>query len=391
MRLAFTAKRLQNLSQGFNPGLGVFKKGALKGRQPEFEPLRTQNQRVHNVRPTSDATFRAHSFGNINPGLKPWAILSDRFAVALSIGFLTLVPLTLAADQKLSSVRIGYQKYGTLNVLKAEGSLEKTLTAEGITVTWTLFPAGPQLLEALNAGSIDLGNTGEAPPVFAQAAGVNLVYFGNQPAYPKGEGLLVKKDSPAQSVSDLRGKRIALNKGSNVHFFLVKLLEKNGLKIDDVTPVYLPPADAWAALEGGSVDAWAIWDPYMSAAIDRSGARILQNAEGVAANREFFLADRRFAEAHQEILLAVRDAVGRCRTWVTTKPQEVISYLAPQLGMSEQVISKVINTQPWGFQAITDQVVSDQQTIGDTFFSLKLIPKTIRVSEIVVRIPETGQ
>jgi sulfonate transport system substrate-binding protein len=302
--------------------------------------------------------------------------------------FLTLVPLTHAEDQKLSSVRIGYQKYGTLNVLKAEGSLEKSLSAKGITVTWTLFPAGPQLLEALNAGSIDFGNTGEAPPVFAQAAGVNLVYFGNQPPYPKGEGVLVKKDSPIRGVSDLKGKRIALNKGSNVHFFLVKLLEKNGLKIDDIRPVYLTPADAWAALEGGSIDAWVIWDPYMSAAIDRSGARVLQDAEGVAANREFFLADRRFAEAHQEVLLAVRDAVGRCGTWVATKPQEVVSYLAPQLGMSEQVISKVIQAQPWGFQPITEQVVSDQQTVSDTFFSLKLIPKPIRVSEAVVRIPD---
>jgi sulfonate transport system substrate-binding protein len=317
-----------------------------------------------------------------------WAIIFSRWAAFSCVAFLSLVPLAHAEDQKPSSVRIGYQKYGTLNVLKAEGSLEKSLAAKGITVTWTLFPAGPQLLEALNAGSIDFGNTGEAPPVFAQAAGVNFVYFGNQPPFPKGEGILVRKDSPLQHVPDLKGKRIAFNKGSNVHFFLVKLLEKNGLKIDDITPVYLAPADAWAALEGASIDAWAIWDPYMSAAIDRSGARVLQNAEGVAANREFLLADRRFAEAHQEILLAVRDAVGRCGTWVATKPEEVVHYLAPQLGMSEQVISKVVHAQPWGFQPITDQVVSDQQTIGDTFYSLKLIPKTIQAADAVVRIPD---
>jgi sulfonate transport system substrate-binding protein len=363
--------------------------------------------------------FQGEAWDGTYPGLKPWAMIYNRFAVSgrkpwailfnpprrvsaealwaiifsrwaafSCVAFLTLVPLTRAEDQKLSSVRIGYQKYGTLNVLKAEGSLEKSLSAKGITVTWTLFPAGPQLLEALNAGSIDFGNTGEAPPVFAQAAGVNLVYFGSQPPFPKGEGILVRKDSAVRQVPDLKGKRIALNKGSNVHFFLVKLLEKTGLKIDDITLVYLAPADAWAALEGGSVDAWAIWDPYMSAAIDRSGARVLQDAEGVAPNREFFLADRRFAEAHQEILLAVRDAVGRCGTWVTTKPEEVIHYLAPQLGMSEQVISKVVHAQPWGFQPITDQVVSDQQTIGDTFYSLKLIPKTIQAADAVVRIPD---
>jgi sulfonate transport system substrate-binding protein len=331
--------------------------------------------------------------GSSRPGLRSRRVAGTRslpfirFAAFTCLAFSALAPVTHADDQKLALVRIGYQKYGTLNVLKAEGSFEKSLAARGISITWILFPAGPQLLEALNAGSIDFGNTGEAPPVFAQAAGVNLVYFGNQPPFPKGEGVLVKKDSPIKSVVDLKGKRVALNKGSNVHFFLVKLLEKYGLKINEITSVFLTPADAWAALEGGSVDAWAVWDPFMTAAIDRSGARILQDAEGIAANREFFLADRRFAQAHQDILLAVRDAVNRCGTWVTTKPEEVVHYLAPQLGMSEAVVNQVIRATPWGFQPISDQVVSDQQTIGDTFFELKLIPKTIQVADAVVRIP----
>ena len=117
----------------------------------------------------------------------------SRFAAIACIAFLAVVPLTHAEDQKLSSVRVGYQKYGTLNVVKAEGSFEKSLASRGVSVTWILFPAGPQLLEALNAGSIDFGNTGEAPPVFAQAAGVNFVYFGSQPPFPKGEGVLVRK------------------------------------------------------------------------------------------------------------------------------------------------------------------------------------------------------
>ena len=304
---------------------------------------------------------------------------------------LLLAPMAHAADQKLSSVRIGYQKYGSLAVAKVEGGLQKTLADQGIQLTWVLFPAGPQLLEALNGGSVDLGSTGEAPPVFAQAASTNLVYFGNAPAYPNGEALIVRKDSPIQRVSDLRGKRIALNKGSNVHFFLVKLLEANGLKFDQVTPAYLPPADAWAAVEGGSVDAWVIWDPFMTAAIERSGARIIQDAEGIAPNREFFLADRNFAQAHSNVLLAVRDAVNRCGIWAKTKPEEIVRYLAPQLGMSESVVAKVLQRQPWGFQPIDDQVITDQQAIADTFFALKLIPRPIRVADAVFRMPSLSQ
>jgi sulfonate transport system substrate-binding protein len=293
-------------------------------------------------------------------------------------------------ESKPSAVRIGYQKYGTLNVVKAEGGFEKSLTDKGVKVTWILFTAGPQLMEALNAGSVDFGNVGEAPPVFAQAAGVNFVYFGNQPPYPKGEAVLVRKDSPIKSIQDLRGKRIALNKGSNVHFFLVKVLEKNGLKLDDITPTYLPPSDAWAAFEGGSVDAWAIWDPFLTAAIAKTGAKVLQDGENIIANREFFLADRNFAQAHQDVLLVLREAIERCATWTKTKPDEIVRYLAPQLGMSEEVINTVVRRESWGFEPISDQVAIDQQAIADTFFSLKLIPKPVHVADAVLRLPQVA-
>jgi sulfonate transport system substrate-binding protein len=293
-------------------------------------------------------------------------------------------------NDQLSALRIGYQKYGTLNVVKAEGGFVKSLTDKGVKVTWILFNAGPQLMEALNAGSIDLGNAGEVPPVFAQVAGVNFVYFGNQPPYPQGEAVLVRKDSPIKSIQDLRGKRIALNKGSNVHFFLVKVLEKHGLKLDDIAPTYLPPPDAWAAFEGGSVDAWAIWDPFLTAAIAKTGAKVLQNGENVIANREFFLADKSFAQAHQDVLLLLREAIDRCAGWTKTKPDEIVHYLAPQLGMSEEVISIVVRRQSCGFQTISDQVTCDQQAIADTFFSVKLIPKPVHVADVVLRLPQVA-
>jgi sulfonate transport system substrate-binding protein len=306
------------------------------------------------------------------------------------ISALMVCAATLAHGENspLSVVRIGYQKYGTLNVVKARGEFEKSLADKGVKVSWILFTAGPQLMEALNAGSIDFGNAGEAPPVFAQAAGVNFVYFGNQPPYPRGEALLVRKDSSIKSVQDLRRKRIALNKGSNVHFFLVKLLERNGLKFDDITPTYLPPSDAWAAFEGGSVDAWAIWDPFLTAAIAKTGAKVLQDGENVIANREFFLADRNFASVHQDVLLSLCEAIDHCATWAKTKPDEIVRYLAPQLGMSEEVIGTVVRRQTWGFQPISDQVATDQQAIADTFFSLKLIPKPVHVADAVLRLPQ---
>jgi len=121
-----------------------------------------------------------------------------------------------------TQLRIGYQKYGSLAALKARGTLDKRLAAQGIKAQWVEFPAGPQLLEGLNVGAIDFGTTGEAPPIFALAAGAPLVYVGYQLPSPAGEAIVVPKNSPLRSVTDLRGKRVALNKGSNVHYLLVK-------------------------------------------------------------------------------------------------------------------------------------------------------------------------
>ena len=126
--------------------------------------------------------------------------------------------------QDTTTLSIGFQKYGILPIVKAKGELEKNLAAQGIHVKWVEFPAGPQLLEGLNVGSVVFGEAGEAPPIFAQAANPNLVYVANQPPAPTAEALIVQKDSPIQSIQDLKGKRIALNKGSNVHYLLLKLL-----------------------------------------------------------------------------------------------------------------------------------------------------------------------
>src|SRR5215471_11672486 len=107
----------------------------------------------------------------------------------------------LPANAKSSTVRIGYQKYGTLILLKGKGALEKKLEPLGYGVEWTEFPAGPQLLEAVNVGAIDFGSVGEAPPIFAQAAGAPLVYIAHEPPAPRGEAILVPKDSPITDVA----------------------------------------------------------------------------------------------------------------------------------------------------------------------------------------------
>src|SRR5882724_11372043 len=193
-------------------------------------------------------------------------------------------------------VRIGFQKYGKLVLLKSKGTLEDKLKSVGYRVVWTEFPSGPPLLEALNVGAIDFGNTGEAPPIFAQAAGATLQYVAYEPAAPKGEAILVPKGSPIKSVAELKGKKVALNKGSNVHYLLVMALAKAGVKYSEIEPVFLAPADARAAFERGAVDAWVIWDPFQAAAEAATGAGTIADGTGIVANYQFYFSSKAFLQ-----------------------------------------------------------------------------------------------
>lgn len=284
-------------------------------------------------------------------------------------------------DEDEKVIRIGYQKFGSLNILKADGTLEKALKSKGYKVEWTEFPGGPQLLEALNVGSLDLGHTGETPPIFAQAADAPLVYFANEPENPKGEAIIVPKDSPIQSVKDLKGKKIALNKGSNVHYLLVRALEENGLTYEDIEPVFLAPADARAAFEQGSVDAWVIWDPYLAEAEEKTGARILADGTGLVENREFFLASKSFAEKHSDLFDVIIEEIEKTDKKTVENKAETAAFLSPQLGIDAKTLEKVLDRRAFGIEKTSEDIMKDQQQVADKFYDLKLIPKKINTSD----------
>ena len=285
------------------------------------------------------------------------------------------------AEGPAQEVRIGYQKYGTLTLLKGRGTLEQRLAAKNIHVRWTEFPAGPQLLEGLNVGSIDFGTVGEAPPIFAQAAGAQLVYVGNEPPSPASEAIVVPKGSGIRSLAELKGKKLVLNKGSNVHYLLVKALEKAGVAYSDVQVIYLPPADARAAFERGSVDAWAIWDPFLAAAEKQLGARVLADGKGLVANHQFYLAARPYAEKRPEIVSIILDELAKVDQWGLQNQNEVAAILSAQTGLPQDVVALAASRYSYGVQPISAEVLDQQQKVADAFTQLKLIPKPIVVKE----------
>ena len=282
-------------------------------------------------------------------------------------------------------VRIGFQKYGKLVLLKSKGTLEDKLKAAGYKVAWTEFPSGPPLLEALNVGAIDFGNTGEAPPIFAQAAGAPIQYVAYEPPAPKGEAILVPKDSKLTSVADLRGKKVALNKGSNVHYLLVKALEKAGVKYSEIEPVFLAPADARAAFERGAVDAWVIWDPFQAAAEAATGARTLADGTGVVSNYQFYFSSKKFLESDSRIVDLVLAELREVDDWAKGDIHAVANQLAPAIGLPVDVVEVALKRQSYGIKPITDSVIADQQQVADTFFALGLLPKQIKISDAARR------
>jgi len=313
--------------------------------------------------------------------------------------FATLaLALALPASQAQTApteLRIGFQK-GSFNLvlLKSLGLLDKQLP--GTPVKWVEFPAGPQLLEALAVGSVDFGGVGDSPPVFAQAAGKDLFYVGAEPAKPRSSALLVKPDAPIRTLADLKGKRIAAQKGSSAHYLLVQAVRRAGLQWSDITPVYLPPADARAAFEKGAVDAWVIWDPYYAAAEIAGGVRVLATSQGLTNNNTFYLASRALTQREPQ-LQALFAALTATDAYVQTHKKESAQLFADFSGLGLATVHRVLerrNPSPVG--PLTPALLAEQQQVADAFAQLGLIPRPIRVADIAwqpgaARVAQAGR
>ena len=293
------------------------------------------------------------------------------------------VDYLLAAD-KAKAVRIGYQKSGALLLVKQDGSLEKKLGPLGYNVEWREFPSGPPVVEAINAGALDLAHSGDAPLILAQAAGVPFVYFGVSVRSPESSGIVVPKDSPLQTLAELKGKKVAFAKGSSAHYLVALALEKAGLTFTDIKSVYLQPPDARAALQSGTIDAWAVWDPFLAAAEIDAQARSLTAGMKLSPHREFYFGRKEFVEANPALISALLDVLQVSGKQAMDDPKATAAFLAPKLGLSLAVMERSeARKQRYGGEPLSGQAVADQQAVADTFFKLGLILKAVRVEDLV--------
>lgn len=289
------------------------------------------------------------------------------------------------ADQRPATLRIGFQK-SSINLLIAKQLALIERRFPETRIQWTEFPAGPQLLEALGAGSLEFGMTGDTPPVFAQAGGSDVVYVGVEPPKPGSSALLVRADAPIQNLGDLRGKRIAFQKGSSAHYVVLRALRKAGIDFKDIRPVYLAPADARAAFERGDVDVWSIWDPYWAAAERGMSARVLSTGAGLSDNNTFYLSSHRFADRYPIAINALFDALNEADTYVQRHAAEAPALIAAATGLDPEVARLFLGRRPPSPVApLGASVIATQQALADTYSEAGLIPRAIRVEQAVWR------
>ncbi|MGC4093131.1 MAG: sigma 54-interacting transcriptional regulator [Polyangiaceae bacterium] len=251
-------------------------------------------------------------------------------------------------------VRVGFQRFGLLPLLKAHGRLDAAFAARGYDLDWVEYPGGTQLVESFESSELSLGGVGEGPTVFAQAANVPFAYLAAERARPADEGLVVRRDSAIASVRELAGKKIALNRGSNAHYLLIRALEEVGLEYDDVEVAYLAPHEARRAFDDGQVDAWAIWAPHLTELTMAGSARVLRDAAGLAENPVFYIASPSF---------------------VADRPELGELFLGE---LCEFAQSHAPHRVP---QRVDEALFSAQQAVADTFHRHKLIHRAVRVRE----------
>lgn len=309
--------------------------------------------------------------------------LLGSLAVGLGLGAGAL------AQDAPKEFRIGYQKVGLIVVARQQGLIEKRLASQSIPVRWVEFQAGPPLLEALNAGGIDFGYTGDAPPIFSQVAGGNLVYVGAAAPTRDGEAILVKANSPIRTVADLRGKTVAVGRGTSSHNLLIAALEKAGLSVSDIKPAYLLPSDAGSAFANDSVDAWVIWDPYLALAQSRGETRVLATAGQTHNASSFLLANRTFAEKYPGPVSGALAGLSEAAGWAREHRDEVAHALASVTGVPYPVQKVAADRTEFAVRPLTDEILTAQQTTADRFTRLGLIPRPIKVRDVVWTPPRT--
>ncbi|WP_333889614.1 ABC transporter substrate-binding protein [Mycolicibacterium gadium] len=263
------------------------------------------------------------------------------------------------------TLNVGDQKGGTESLLRAAGALDNL----PYKIAFSTFTSGPPQIEAATAGKIDFAITGNTPPIFGAASNAKVKVVSAYDGSGRGDKLLVHADSPIRAVSDLRGRKIAVGKGSSAHGNVLAQLQRAGLSPSDVELVFLQPADALGAFRQQQVDAWAIWDPYTAQAEADIPVRSIAEAAGVTNGAGFGIAsDAALADPKRNTALSdllVRYA--KATRWAQDNPDEWAASYAAAVGLDPAVAAAAQGRSLRLPTDLSDQLVASEQELADLF------------------------
>jgi aliphatic sulfonates family ABC transporter substrate-binding protein len=288
-----------------------------------------------------------------------------------------------------SPLRIGYQKFGWMPLLRARGAFERACAERVVLVEWVEFAAGLQLVEAFSSLGLSFGVVGEGPPVIAQAHDVPMVYLAADVSAPEAEAIVVHASSPLQKVSDLRGKKVALNRGANVHYLLIRALEEAGLSYSDVETVFLPPELARRAFVEGRVDAWAIWDPWLASLQHSTPTRVLRDGRGLVDNAAYYIAARELSDLHPEFVELFLSELDVASAWARSNTEQAATVLSPLLEIPSAALVTALGRQLDPRPVDAGHMLA-QQRVADTFHAYQVIPRPVTVEQAQVLTSRRG-
>jgi len=291
-------------------------------------------------------------------------------AVASAVAFPGVV-----SAQGRPVLKAGDQKGGLRALLEAAGGLEGL----GYDIQWSEFPAAAPLAEALNAAAVDSGPIGDAPLIFALAAGTRVKAIGANRSDSYGTAVLVRPDSTLKTAADLKGKSVATNRGSIGHYVTLKAITSAGLKPEDVNLRFLAPADAKLALTQGSVDAWATWEPYTALAEVSKHARVLVSGRGLLPGLSYLAATDSAIAAKRPVLQDFLQRVVKAQLWSYRNVDAYSAALARIIGIPPEAAKLQFERRQQKWVAIDAQVIADQQGTADFYRQVGLIKQPLDV------------
>ncbi|MCY8523035.1 aliphatic sulfonate ABC transporter substrate-binding protein [Bacillus atrophaeus] len=290
-----------------------------------------------------------------------------------------------SGKKELKEINIGIQQsLSPLLIAKEKGWFEEAFEKEGIKVKWTEFQSGPPQFEGLAADKLDFSQVGNSPVISGQAAGISFKEIGLSQDGLKANGILVKKDSGIHDLKDLKGKKIAVAKGSSGFDFLYKALDQAGLSADDVNIIQLQPDEATSAFENGAVDAWSIWEPYLSIQTLKHEAKIIANGESTDLySPGFTLVRTKFADEYPDEVVRFLKVYDKAVAWQKKHREEAADLYVDIKNLDKEVVKNVLNnTEPLN-EVINDDIIKAQQETADFQYRTKAINKKIDVKEVV--------